>query len=305
MTTTLSELPLASLAALPDVHAPLTLTALEPVVHGAGTAGNSLLMRTQDVLLPGGRRTSVPYVSGNSIRHRLRDALAWHLLRTLDVPEGTLGKPAADLLWSGGALASGHVADLGLAREAQQVLPGLGLLGYAARSDLTAGTLAADSAHLVCAENAWRLPARLASHPHAALPAGAMRADDFAVRNDITGTPADRYVALAEGTRESVQMIHDMQVIRPGSVLFAGLHCYCPAAGHLAALAAACDEAMPGLDGRRTMTLGAGRAHGHGTCEVSGLAAIGDLAAMKAAYEDHLRAAGRSAVLGLLDRMTG
>src|SRR5690606_13019624 len=38
--------PFESLAALPDVHIPLTLTALSPISHGAGTSGNTQLLRT-------------------------------------------------------------------------------------------------------------------------------------------------------------------------------------------------------------------------------------------------------------------
>jgi hypothetical protein len=301
---------LASLEAVPDVHIPLVLTAAEPVLHGAGNSGNTQLLRTQDVLLPDGRRTSVPYVSGNSLRHTLRAALAWHLVRLLDVPYGSLPKAVADLLWSGGSLSSaGSSADLATARRVHATLPALGLLGYSARNDITAGTLAADNIHLVCAENAWRLPAPLASHPHASLPAGAARSEEFGTRHDIAGTPVDRYIALLDGEAApaTTQMIYDAQVIKPGAVLFTGLHLHAPSPGHVAALATALDEAAPAVDGQRRIVLGGKRSAGYGTCITdAGNAFGGDglVAELRASYEEHLRAS-RDAVLALLAEVTG
>ncbi len=292
-----------SLAAITDVHLPLTLTALAPISHGAGTSGNTQLLRTRDVISPAGARATVPYVSGNSIRHTLRDALAWHLVRTLDVPEQSLPKRVVDLLWSGGALTqTGSQTDLDLGRRVHTLTPGLGLLGYSARSDITAGTLWVDDADLVCAENASRLPARLTAHPHAALPNGALRTETFGTRHDVTGSPVDRFIALS-GTADSTQMIYDMQVIKPGAVLYAGLHLAAPTAGHALALAAAIDCAAPAMDGRRIIALGGKRSIGYGQCTIEAdWAGLGDLAAMRADYEHHL-VAHRDEILALLDEV--
>jgi hypothetical protein len=255
----------------------------------------------------------VPYVSGNSVRHTLRSALAWHLVRTLDLPEGSLSKRVVDLLWSGGALtATGNQADLAQHRRVHAHLPGLGALGYSAQSDIVAGTLYADNVHLVCAENAFRLPADLAGHPHAALPAGAMRTEAFGTRHDVVGTPVDRYIALldqdgaldAGGPLETTQMIYDMQVIKPGAVLFGGLHLYAPTAGHVAALAVAIDEAAPETAGHRVLALGGKRSVGFGACRLEAdLSVLGDLPGLRAQYEAHLRA-HRDQITALLDEVT-
>lgn len=318
--TTTTATDLAGLHALPDVHLPLTLTALDPISHGAGTSGNTQLLRTQDVLQPDGRRVSVPYVSGNSLRHTLRAALAWHLVRTLGLPERSLPKAVVDLLWSGGALSeTGNQVNLETARRVSTTLPALSLMGFSARSDITAGTLWADNVHLVCAENAFRLPAHLAGHPHAALPGGAMRGEAFGTRHDVRGTPVDRYIAMLTATGEdgidlglsapvepaTTQMIYDMQVIKPGAVLYTGLHLLAPTPGHIAALAVAVDEAMPQVDGRRVLALGGKRSTGYGACAVNdGLDALGDLAALRAAYEAHL-AERRGDILALLKDVVG
>lgn len=317
MTITPDSVAFASLAAAPDVHLPIALTAVEPISHGAGTSGNTQLLRTADVIGPDGRRASVPYVSGNSVRHTLRAALAWHLVRTLDLPEGSLSKRMVDLLWSGGALTStGNQADLALNRRVHTLLPGVGALGYSAQSDIVAGTLYVDNVHLVCAENQFRLPAHLAGHPHAALPAGAMRTETFGTRHDVAGTPVDRYIAAipvgdggaldlgAPEPMETVQMIYDMQVIKPGAALWTGLHLYAPTAGHVAALAVAVDEAAPVLGGHRTLHLGGKRSVGYGACRLDAdLSALGDVAALRGEYEAHLRA-HRDQITALLDEVT-
>lgn len=317
MPTTLPEnATFANLAAVPDVHLPITLTAIEPISHGAGTSGNTQLLRTADVILPDGRRAAVPYVSGNSLRHTLRAALAWHLVRTLDLPERSLSKRVVDLLWSGGALTTtGNQADLELSRRVHTRLPGIGALGYSAQSDIVAGTLWVDNIHLVCAENAFRLPEHLAGHPHAQLPAGALRTEAFGTRHDVAGTPVDRYIALLseQGGEldlgpveplETTQMIYDMQVIKPGAILYGGLHLYAPTIGHVAALAVAIDEAAPEAGGHRTLVLGGKRSVGFGVCRLEAdLSVLGDLARLRAEYEAHLHA-HREEIITLLDEVT-
>lgn len=294
-----------SLAATPDVHLPLTLTALSAISHGAGTSGNTQLLRTRDVISPEGKRAAVPYVSGNSLRHTLRAASAWHLLRTLDVRDGTLPKRTVDLLFSGGALSTtGNQADLEMNRRVHQLIPALGLFGYSARSDITAGTLWADDVELVCSENAARLPARLVDHPHAKLSNGALRTETFGTRHDITSTPADRFMALADGLDtavETTQMIYDMQVIKPGATLYTGLHLATPTWGHTAAFGAALDEAAPEIDGRRVINLGGKRSTGYGQCALGQVDY--DLAGARGDYESHL-CDNRDEILALLDQVT-
>lgn len=306
MTATTPAVDFTGLAALPDVHLPLTLTALAPISHGAGTSGNTQLLRTREVIAPDGRRASVPYVSGNSLRHTLRDALAWHLVRTLEIPDGSLPKRSVDLLWSGGALtATGSQADLAMIRRIHALLPGLGLLGYSARSDIASGTLWVDDAELVCAENADRLPPRLAAHPHAALGNGALRTEVFGTRHDVAGSAVDRFIDITGlETPATTQMIYDMQVVKPGSVLWSGLHLAAPTAGHAAALAAALLQAAPDTDGRPVLHLGGKRSTGFGACRLEAdLAPLGDADALAGAYEQHLRD-NRADVLALLDEVT-
>lgn len=244
-----------------------TATLTAPLHHGAGTSGNTSLLRTEDVITPDGATVSVPYVSGNSLRNRLRSALAWHLADTLDIPPGGLSKPVVDLLWSGGAIThAGAQTDLGLAREVETVLPQLAMLGYSAGSDMAAGTLHVSHLILVCSENSWRLPDHLADTTHARQRAGAYRSEEFGTRHDIEGTPAGRYIATLEAAGVSTQMIYDVQTLKAGSVL-AGSLTLTPAAtpAHRTALDAALALAAPG----GVITLGAKSAVGYGTARLS------------------------------------
>jgi len=305
---------LTSLAAQPTVSMPLTCTALEPISHGAGNAGNTQLLRTQDVVLPDGRRLAVPYVSGNSLRHSLRAGLAWHLCRTLDLDGGALSKRVIDLLWSGGALTTtGNQVDLGLNRRVMTHLHGLSAMGYSARSDIVAGTLYVDNLHLVCAENLWRLPAHLHNHPHAELSCAAMRSDSFGVRHDTASTPVERYLSTDPdqlldlgAPLTTTQMIYDLETIRPGAVLVGGLHLQAPTRGHSAALAAALAEVAPlNSDGRRLISLGGKRGTGFGVCQLDiDLRPLGDVDDLTAAYTEHVTT-HRDDIAALLTEVVG
>src|SRR5579883_2935407 len=101
--TTLTPAPTPVMSA-GRVHLPLLFTLLTPLHHGAGTPGNTSLLRRQAMVAPDGDVAAQPMVSGNSLRHSLRSALAWHLARVLDIEDGGLSKPVVDLLWSGGAI---------------------------------------------------------------------------------------------------------------------------------------------------------------------------------------------------------
>lgn len=171
----------------PQTTINLTIDLTAPFHHGAGTAGNTSLLRTQDVVQPDGTVSRVPFLSAASIRHALRDALAWHTAHTLDIEPGTLSKGTVDLLWTGGAVSStGAKTDLDMMRRVEEHYPALSMLGYAAKSDIITGTLRASDLILVCQENDWRLP----KHLRGARRAAAYRTEEFGPRH-ITGIRAE------------------------------------------------------------------------------------------------------------------
>lgn len=179
-------------------------TALEPLVHGAGTSGNTQLLRTQDIMLPDGTMTKVPFISGNSIKHKLRACAVQYALDAMGVEDHSMTKPEIDLLFSGGHLSkSGAAIDLTMARELEQLFPALSLCGYSAGNTMTESKIRVSHLHVVCAENAWRLPDDLLEHPALALRAGALRVEEFGTRHDQATKHVSRRL-LTEGANDAV-----------------------------------------------------------------------------------------------------
>ena len=183
--------------------------------HGAGVSGNTARLRTQEVVLPDGSLAHVPFLSANSIRHGLRNALAWHLAKTLAFTDRSLTKGEVTLLWSGGGITkTGAQANLELARQANDLIPMLGLLGYAAGSDIITGTLRVSDAILVCEENQSRLPIP------ATTKAAHYRGEEFGTRHDLDGSPVARFMDLTAQDAGSTQMIYSLQTLKPGAELW-------------------------------------------------------------------------------------
>lgn len=247
---------------------PFTMLLLSPLHHGAGTFGNSQISRIQEIMLPDGTTTMVPFVSGNSLRHAIRCACAETTLSAIAAKPGELSRPVVDLLYSGGALTSSDTAqiDLETHRALDALWPPAGLLGYSGRGQIWAGSLYVDHLHLVCAENAWRMPEPLRSHPHAVLSAAALRDEDFGTRHDPIGTSADRWLPsdLWMGpTGRPTQMIYDWQVIKAGATMYGTLRLAAATDMHAQALQAA----WKWLTADGTLHLGAKRAQGYGLCQ--------------------------------------
>ena len=110
-----------------------TAVAMDPIHHGAGTEGNTQLLRMQDLVLDDGTPARVPFISGNSIKHQIRAGGVKFALKAMAVQAGTLTKGVVDLLFSGGALTkSGSAVNLSQARDLAALFPILSVCGYAA-----------------------------------------------------------------------------------------------------------------------------------------------------------------------------
>lgn len=222
-------------------------TALEPIVHGAGTSGNAQLMRTQDwFYVDGGKavRCRVPYVSGNSIKHRLRACAVQYALDAMEVEDRSLSKAEIDLLLSGGHLSkSGAAVDFQVARELEALFPPLSLCGYSAGNTMTESKLRVSNLHVVCRENADRVPDSLRARPDVApmlaLRAGELRSEEMGTRHDqaskragvrylTDGAQAKQAAKKAKGLDkatpdergDSAQMIYSFPAIAAGSRLW-------------------------------------------------------------------------------------
>lgn len=217
-------------------------TALEPIVHGAGTSGNTQLLRQQEIVLPDGTPARVPFVSGNSVKHKIRACAVQYALDAMAVEDRSLTKAEVDLLFSGGHLSkSGAAIDLEQARILESLFPPLSLCGYSAGNTMTESKLRVSPLHLVCAENAWRVPDDLLTHPAIGVRVGALRTDEFGTRHDQAGKHLSRRLltesADAAVTKrktkvlkdpgdgpadrgDSAQMIYEFSAIAAGSTLW-------------------------------------------------------------------------------------
>ncbi len=221
----------------------ITATALQPIVHSAGTSGNESLLRMQDwFYVEDGEVIAcrVPYVSGNSVKHRLRAAGVQYALDAMGVEDRSLTKAEVDLLFSGGHLnKSGAAVDLAAARELSAMFPMLSLCGYSAGNAMEPSKIECHALHLVCKENEARMPDRLKGHPMRSLRSGMFCVDEFGTRKDqatsltgrrlLTGeaqatTAKKKAKALGETSPaergDSAQMIYGFGAIAAGSVLW-------------------------------------------------------------------------------------
>ena len=57
----------------------IILRAAQPIAHAEGTVGNTQTIMRRKVRQPDGRFTRVPYVTGDTMRHGLREAGAYSL----------------------------------------------------------------------------------------------------------------------------------------------------------------------------------------------------------------------------------
>lgn len=256
-------------------------TAIEAIHHGAGTAGNTQVLRRQEVVTEDGIAT-VPFVSGNSIRHMLRDAGVRYALDAMGVPDHTLSKATVDLLFSGGSLGGKASMTMAKAREVADLFPILSVLGYSAGSRIQPGKIEVQHMQLHCEENAFRAPAL---SPMALRPAGAFIGDEFGTRHDVARLPyAQRLLgapkaqlaleeAPAAGKKtkapkdeETTQMIFDWETVLPGSRFWGGLSYRELSPRELDALRSALSYACEGIhhDGGYLFRVGAKRGTGHG-----------------------------------------
>ncbi len=261
-------------------------TALEAIHHGAGTEGNTVTLRRQETLRSDGTIDQVPFVSGNSIRHMLRDAGTRFALEAMGVPEASLSKAVVDLLFSGGSLTSKGSMTLAKARKIAELFPHLAVLGYSAGSRITGGRIEVWNLHLVCEQNLFRRPEVVApDEPRWLLDGNGQVSSNFGTRHDAGRIAhAAAYLALpaqssllaaadapkgkvkAPKDEASTQMIYDWEVVMPGAEFFGGIAYRGLKEAELSALGAALQHASDGqhTDGGWLFTVGAKRATGHG-----------------------------------------
>jgi len=141
------------------------LRAQQPIAHSAGTEGNHSYLMTRGQVQLDGSIVDIPIVSGDTMRHGLREAVAYAFLDAaglLDKP--AFSKAALRLLFNGGMVTGrgdASVIKLDLYREMVNLIPPLGLLGGCANNRVIQGYIWVDDALLICDETRHLLPSKI------------------------------------------------------------------------------------------------------------------------------------------------
>lgn len=305
----------------------LRLTTIDALHHGAGVEGNTAVLRRQ--AQPDGG-VATPFVSGGSIRNRLRRAAFDHAAPLLGLTARGQAPEVMDFLLRGGMMGvAGNATEgaeegfqlaavateepkgktklkklgpvmggqISRMRDVADAWPVADLLGYASGNAIRAGLVQQDNAHLVCRENAWRLPADIADHPDAKVPASRFVDTQMGTRLPFGNRPELRkFVDESAGdeSRAFSPMPFEWEVVLPGANFYTQLWVQ-PGASRLAlgALGAMVRQWMQ----TGTIQLGAKASIGHGKCAVQA-DWFGDAPtdADIALYETHLRE-NRSAIM--------
>lgn len=126
-------------------------TALSPITHMHGTAGNVALLQREAVIDAFGKVCSVPCLSGNALRHVLVRVPA---ARFLCECAGLEGMPyqLADLLFHGGRLTKSNPLTASGTKDLLKCVPFLALLGGALPGQILEGCLKVSRGLLICSE---------------------------------------------------------------------------------------------------------------------------------------------------------
>jgi len=246
-----------------------TALALDPIHHGAGSSGNTQVLRRQDIILEDGTRARVPFVSGNSWKHKIRESGAQFALDAMGIENG-LKKSVIDLLFSGGSLSkTGSAVNLSQARKLEKLFPIAAICGYSAGNTMSSSKLIVEPMHLVCAENRYRVHTELTDHIAPALltqKSAAYLSEDFGTRHEQKNPNIAKLLevdqrnaleaAISHNVMEthtdkgdSIQMIYEFETIKSGAQFFGAIHFRGLSKLELAALQSAlsygCDGTTP------------------------------------------------------------
>lgn len=231
----------------------LVFTMRSALHHGQGSDGNVSIFRTQRCIVDG-EVMDLPYVSGNSLKHVvIREPGVRHMLRVLDVAEGSLSRAVVHLLYSGGSLSvKGSTIDVGAYRALCDLVPVISLCGGALGNFMVESRVSVGDARPVCREHASRVPvARLVEagalgERDAEVPVSHLYDVQMGTRHDPLRTEhARRHLAPAEREEfeakkgldlakreagehadkgDSQQMLYERQVLAAGTKLVSRLY---------------------------------------------------------------------------------
>jgi hypothetical protein len=143
------------------------LEAVTPIAHHEATFGNHAVIFRRKLRQPDGSWAMTPYITGDTMRHKLREAAAYAFLDAAGLlDEASLTDAALRLLFNGGMVSGtgdGGNIKLDAYREMVDLCPPLALLGGCASNRVIPGRTIVDDAVLVCSESAGLTPEWMAA----------------------------------------------------------------------------------------------------------------------------------------------
>lgn len=143
------------------------LEALSPIAHHSETFGNAAIAMRGKTRMPDGSFQRVPILTGDTLRHQLREAAAYALLDAAGmIDDPSLTESGLRFLFNGGMIdgSQDNAVKLDQYRELVELCPPAGLLGGCAQNRSIPGRLTVDAAELICEETAHRLPPWVLEH---------------------------------------------------------------------------------------------------------------------------------------------
>jgi len=133
----------------------------QPIAHHECSIGNHALLMRRKVRQPDGSWCNVPVITGDTMRHGLREASALAVLDAADLLGGNqLSEAALRLLFAGGMItgSAGGAVKLDAYRELCELIPPLALFGGCAQNRCIPGRLIVEDAVLACVESRHHTP---------------------------------------------------------------------------------------------------------------------------------------------------
>jgi hypothetical protein len=187
------------------------LEATTPVAHHSESLGNHSILMTRRQRLPDGRWIHLPVVSGDTMRHQLREAGMSAYLEAAGVRDLTTA--ALRLLFAGGQIGghAGSSVSISGYREMVDLCPPLALLGGCVNNRMVPGRMTVDEAILICEETLPMLPPWvsdwMAASGGATSPLRAHVEEATRVRMDPTLRPDKRAMLRAEDVAAEEQRL--------------------------------------------------------------------------------------------------
>jgi len=197
-----------------------TMLAVSPIFHGGDEkTGSTPVLRSITIFSEQkGEFQKIYYISGNSIRGKLRRLVMYDFFNLL-------GKPIDDvenlkvyhLFFGGGKLESSDkdtgIIDLEIRRNVRDLIPPLALFGSAIRNQMIPGILKNGHAFPICIETLAFIPEKYHDFPQAKKSIRTFTDTSFFTRRD--DLQAER-----EEDEQAIQMKVDYEVFIPGTLFY-------------------------------------------------------------------------------------